>query len=223
MSSCQLLDFNWFSKELYVFSHWKASFFVWIHFGTLQPKRKPRAKWLGCQAPIFGCHVRRDPWWSSVTELALSSIQLNTRVGKIQVSVSLCPVDVCFFFCEFPFFELILLITFATLISVLGFFFELPWFWFLSVWVSLFCLPDITQSKFDIKLYRYTWYATLTWNTKKVIATRIVQPLFRWICSTSVTSETLHPSFLFEICGCFPQDVRLVASSHFKWNVKVVL
>lgn len=32
MSSCQLLDFNWFSKELYVFSHWKASFFVWVHW-----------------------------------------------------------------------------------------------------------------------------------------------------------------------------------------------
>ena len=143
------------------------------------------------------------------------------RVGKIQVSVSVCPVSVCFllwisffltdiadYLCYFNF--------------CVGFFLGLPWFWFLSVWVSLFCLPHITQSKFDIKLYRYTWYATLTWNTKKVIATRIVQPLFRWICSTSVTSETLHPSFLFEICGCFPQNVRLVASSHFKWIVKVV-
>lgn len=107
--------------------------------------------------------------------------------------------SVCFLWISWLNCTLVFVVTFATLISVLGFFFELPWFWFLSVWVSLFCLPHITQSKFDIKLYRYTWYATLTWNTKKWLPPE----LFSHFLGGFVPLQSLQKPYIHHFCSKF--------------------
>ena len=105
-------------------------------------KKKTTGKMIG----MSGTHLRMPCATGPLVEfsdgarLIIHSTQ-HPELGRSRCQ-SVYVLSVYVFFCEFPFFELILLISFATLISVLGFFFELPWFWFLSVCVGFFVLPS---------------------------------------------------------------------------------